>query len=130
MRPALNLRIGLIATIAVAAPATGSQPPWQPVRDFGGATLLNERELESWTIRRLDEPLMPIRGQTIVSFDIDTTGRATNCLIEMPSGSRALDGVLCPILVKRAKFAPARSADGMPVTAKARLSIQLWPADN
>jgi protein TonB len=113
-----------------AAPAAGSQPPWLPIRDFGGATLLNERDLESWTIRRLDEPLMPVRGQTIVSFDIDTTGRAANCFVEKSSGNRALDGVLCPILEKRAKFTPARSTDGMPVTAKARLSIQLWPTEN
>ena len=127
MKPVLS---SLIVAIALTAPAAASQPPWQPVRDFGGATLLNEHELETWTMRRLDEPLMPVRGQTIVSFDIDTTGRAANCVVEKSSGNRSLDGVLCPILVKRAKFTPARSTDGTPVMAKARLSIQLWPADN
>lgn len=113
----------------VASSAAASSPPWQPVRDFGGATLLNERALESWTIGRLNEPTMPVRGQTIVAFDIDAAGKAANCVIEKSSGSRALDGVLCPILEKRAKFAPARAADGLPVAVKARLSIQLWPSD-
>jgi TonB family protein len=122
------LPIGLIV-MAVAAPASGAKPPWQPVRDFGGATLLNEHDLESWTMQRLDEPTMPTRGQTIVAFDIDATGRATNCLIEKSSGNRALDGVLCPVLEKRARFSPAHAADGMPVSVKARLSIQLW-SDN
>jgi TonB family protein len=124
-----SLSIGLIAALA-AAPVAGSQPPWQPVRDFGGATLLNERNLETWTIQRLNEPLMPVRGQTIVAFDIDATGKASNCVVEKSSGSRALDGVLCPILEKRAKFSPARSTDGMPVATQARLRLQLWPTNN
>nr|WP_166174975.1 energy transducer TonB [Altererythrobacter segetis] len=125
-----KLPVSLLAAIACAAPGLAAGPPWQPVRDFGGATLLNERDLESWTMRRLDEPLMPVRGQTIVAFDIDATGRAANCLVEKSSGNRALDGVLCPILERRAKFSPAHSADGMPIAVKGRLSIQLWPTGN
>jgi TonB family protein len=125
-----RLTISLIAAFAFAAPLTGAEPPWQPVRDFGGATLLNERELENWTMRRLDQNGMSTRGQAVVAFEIGTTGRVTNCLVEKASGDPHLDGVLCPVLEKRARFSPSRSADGTSVAVKGRLSIQLWPADD
>jgi periplasmic protein TonB len=46
---------------------------------------------------------------------VDSRGRVTKCTILRSSGSATLDSTTCRLLQKRARFTPARDADGRPV---------------
>jgi TonB family protein len=66
-----------------------------------------------------DYPAAAIRNgeQGVVSFElaVGVDGRVTGCTIVGSSGSRLLDSTTCAILVRRARFAPARDQSGQPV---------------
>jgi TonB family protein len=53
-------------------------------------------------------------GTSIVRLAIGTGGRVVGCAVESGSGSAALDGAACRILTARARYGPARNADGVP----------------
>jgi len=63
-----------------------------------------------------DYPALAMRRgeQGIVGFELDVTptGRVANCRVTAPSGSRLLDAVTCQVMISRARFTPARNADG------------------
>jgi protein TonB len=66
-----------------------------------------------------DYPASALRGgeQGRAGFvlDIGADGRVTNCRIMAPSGSAALDSVSCRVMRSRARYTPARDAQGNPV---------------
>lgn len=55
-------------------------------------------------------------GVTSFKLDIGTDGRATNCSVTGSSGSAALDSTACKLLMRRARFTPAKDTQGNPVT--------------
>lgn len=55
------------------------------------------------------------QGKTRFRLDINEKGRADNCQILESSGSPELDETTCDILIKRARFKPARDEAGRPV---------------
>lgn len=67
-----------------------------------------------------DYPIAAIRarhmGTTGFRLTIDTTGRVSNCEITASSGSQPLDETTCWALRTRARYTPARDADGAPAT--------------
>ncbi|HEV2816935.1 MAG TPA: hypothetical protein VGW40_06920 [Allosphingosinicella sp.] len=54
-------------------------------------------------------------GRVTARLGIDDRGLPTYCLILASSGNRRLDGVVCPTLLRRARFRPARDAEGRPM---------------
>lgn len=52
--------------------------------------------------------------QGIVGFDLDVSaeGRVTDCHVTVSSGSEDLDSATCRIMRRRARFDPARDAQG------------------
>lgn len=63
-----------------------------------------------------DYPAAAIRreeqGTVNFSLSINRRGRVTECQVVQSSGSEALDKQTCRILTKRARFDPARNAEG------------------
>ena len=81
-----------------------------------------------------DYPVEALRrgAQGTVAFrlDIDATGIPTGCTIEQSSGDAALDQATCDIARTRARFRPARDAQGRPVpdTHAARVTWRIEQA--
>jgi TonB family protein len=54
------------------------------------------------------------QGSVAVALDVAADGKVTGCSVTQSSGSPGLDAAACPILMKRARFTPARNAAGAP----------------
>lgn len=87
---------------SVAAPATprGNPASWVTTDDYPSRALREERE-----------------GVTAVAFEITADGRVENCRVTSSSGSSDLDEATCRNLTRRARYKPAQSADGSPMTS-------------
>ena len=66
------------------------------------------------------------RQQGTVRFRlaIDAAGNVTGCTIERSSGAPSLDAASCQLIGQRARFRPARGADGAPVPGTYASSIR------
>jgi protein TonB len=53
-------------------------------------------------------------GTVQAELAVDSSGRVTACTILRSSGSASLDSATCRVLQRRARFTPARDADGNP----------------
>lgn len=104
----------LLAAAAVQAVPGGPTPPvpieprsWVTAQDYPAKALRGDR-----------------KGRVVYELAVDPAGKATGCRILGSSGSKALDGATCPLLLKRARFEPARDPAGRPVAAlyRARLT--------
>ena len=51
---------------------------------------------------------------------VDTAGVPVRCDVTLSDGSRALDRMACAMLLRQARFTPARDANGAPVVAVVR----------
>src|SRR3954468_2965512 len=69
----------------------------------------------------------PLPGPVSVRLAVAANGRVAGCGIVQSSGAAALDVATCRLLVSRARFIPARDADGNPVAGVAS-AIIAWPA--
>lgn len=58
------------------------------------------------------------QGSTGVSIVISPGGRVADCVVTSSSGSAALDEATCRILTSRARYTPARDADGNPASGR------------
>jgi protein TonB len=67
------------------------------------------------------------QGTVAFILDISPEGRVTNCRITQSSGSAALDSTTCRIMRSRARFHPARNAQGVAIagTGSARVTWRL-----
>jgi len=59
-----------------------------------------------------------IQGSVVISVMIGTDGRVRSCLVTQSSGSKLLDDATCRLYTARARFTPARDADGNPTAAQ------------
>ena len=76
---------------------------------------------------------------TRIDLTVDATGAPVRCEVTMSDGNRALDRVACDMLLRRARFTPARDAAGAPVaavmrqdfTVNSQAAVRRWgdPAD-
>lgn len=57
------------------------------------------------------------QGTVGMRYDVDATGKPSNCKVVESSGSDALDQTSCRVLLRRGKFVPARTRDGQPVAS-------------
>ncbi len=69
-------------------------------------------------------------GTVEVAFAVDDTGRATACTTVKSSGSAILDSATCAAMMPRARFEPARDANGKAVAGTSPRRVR-WqnPAD-
>ena len=64
-----------------------------------------------------------VQGRVFFELVVSPQGRVTACRVERSSGSAALDDKTCQIMLRRARFSPARDAQGAPVEDRATASI-------
>lgn len=79
----------------VALAPRGNPATWVTNDDYPSAALRNEE-----------------RGRTRFALSVAPDGRPTACAITGSSGSATLDQAACRLLMKRARFAPGKDADG------------------
>lgn len=67
------------------------------------------------------------QNAAVTSFDlmVNSEGKPTDCTIIVPSGTGALDNAVCRALLKRARFRPAKDAEGN-TTASAYRDRIVW----
>jgi TonB family protein len=70
-----------------------------------------------------DLVLQGIQGTTRVRFLVDIEGRASDCRLIQSSGSVDLDSITCSVIVKRARYLPAKTTDGTAVPSIVALSF-------
>jgi protein TonB len=102
-------------------PAIDEKPYVEPVR-------VEPRKLQSARAKAnlasyvsdADYPASAMRGgaegTTHFTLNVGADGRVTGCTVTASSGSSALDAATCKIMRSRARFQPARDADGRPTT--------------
>lgn len=60
-----------------------------------------------------------LRGTSvIVQFTVGVDGRASDCSVSSPGPDPAINARVCPLVVERIRFNPARDANGNPVSAR------------
>lgn len=69
------------------------------------------RNLNRGDYRPLAAGRLP-RGSAMVSLTVDTRGLPGNCRIVRSSGDNVVDSGLCPLVIRRLRFRPARDASG------------------
>lgn len=62
-------------------------------------------------------------GRSIVRYAIDESGRPSDCVVLKSSGNSSLDSRACSVLMKRARFEPARDREGKPMRSLAVTGI-------
>ena len=72
------------------------------------------RNLNHGDYRQLAAGRLP-NGRAMVSITVDTAGRPSDCRIARSSGDPVVDAGLCPLVVRRLRFRPARDRDGRPI---------------
>jgi len=111
--------------MAASVAAQSTSPFGEPIREFGGATLLTR----DWMSFR-DYPSAAIsggaEGRVVVSFDITVKGRAESCQVQTSSGHGSLDSVPCSLLERKARFRPPTDLNGVPSSVKAIMSVDFW----
>jgi protein TonB len=69
----------------------------------------------------------PSPGPVTVRLAVAANGRVAGCAIVQSSGAAALDTATCRLLISRARFIPARDADGNPTAGEASATLA-WTA--
>ncbi|MFN3946279.1 MAG: energy transducer TonB [Allosphingosinicella sp.] len=73
---------------------------------------VTERDYPSAARRRGEQ------GRVVFQYVVDPAGRPRDCVVQESSGSALLDEASCNIVLRRFRFAPARSAAGEAVAQR------------
>lgn len=96
------------ALIMAAAPTDGMASDPVPVHR---GTLMSIEDYPETALRHNEQ------GTVWADLSIDATGKPAYCEVISSSGSTALDNKTCSILLKRARFSPARDGAGQPIAS-------------
>lgn len=96
----------LLAGAAPSAPDSGAPQRARPMQAL--PTLFTHRDYPREALARNEE------GRVGFRLQVDRDGRPSGCSILSSSGSSLLDSTTCRLLVERARFTPARDAQGKP----------------
>lgn len=95
-----------------------AKPTEKPVLPVLARTAQVKGDRTSWVTTE-DYPASSIRdgeeGKVAISVGVGVNGRVTSCQVTKSSGYLALDEATCRYYAKRARFAPALTADGIAV---------------
>ncbi len=118
-----------VTTVREAPAITVDAPPAPPRPSM--ATPAKPRGNPGGWVTNEDYPSSAMReglqGVTGFRLDIGPDGRVTNCTVTSSSGSQLLDDTACRLLVRRARFTPAKDAagNGMPASYSNRVRWQI-----
>ena len=67
------------------------------------------------------------QGTVAFALSVDAEGRPSRCTVEQSSGDQELDDATCSIMMSRARFRPARDAEGtaVPDTVRSRITWRI-----
>jgi hypothetical protein len=65
-------------------------------------------------------------GEVGFRLDLGTDGLEKKCTVTQASVSQEMNGKLCPLLIRRARFKPALGLDGKPVQSIFASSFRFW----
>jgi TonB family protein len=106
--------------VPAPAPSDGAGAPGEP------STARPRANLSSY-FSADDYPASAVRsneqGRTAFILDVDANGRVTGCIIRESSGSAALDAATCRIIRSRARYTPARDANGKAIAGQDRGAV-------
>ena len=116
---------GILLVLSWPAIAQTTSPFGEQIRDFGGATLLtpNLVTFSDYPVQAVKDD---VQGRVVVAFDINVKGRVENCAVKLASGHKVLDGVPCPLLERKARFASPVGDAGAPGATKGIYSVDFW----
>lgn len=134
--PAERLELGGVAAAVARLPACVAGSPRSRTASRAGqsvaegkAQLARARTNLSDYFSSNDYPAAALRareeGEVRFRLQVDGTGRVSSCAITSSSGSQALDSTTCSLIVRRARFTPARDDSGRPVPDSVSGSI-VW----
>lgn len=107
-------------------------PPLDPPKPSQARDAIPGKDRLRW-ITTDDYPTAALRqdiqGSVMISVTIDSEGRVRSCLVTQSSGSKLLDDATCRLYTARARFTPARDADGNPTSAQ-RTDRYRWQIPN
>lgn len=110
----------VMQTVQSAAPVIHVDAPPAPPKPSMAVPAKPRGNPGNW-VTNDDYPSAAMRdgaqGVTGFRLDIGPDGKATNCTVTSSSGSSLLDDTACRLLVRRARFSPAKDADGNPMPA-------------
>jgi periplasmic protein TonB len=72
------------------------------------ASLIHEEDYPASALANREE------GRAAFTLNVLDNGRVGGCVITRSTGSSALDHATCAIMVRRARFTPARDSNGNP----------------
>ncbi len=65
--------------------------------------------------------------QVVVAFTVTTDGRAKNCSVQSSSVDAEATARVCPLVMQRIRFNPAKRADGTPIEARYGYRVKFDP---
>ena len=102
-------------------PGTGSGRGGQG----SGGGIATKPSVRSGSINAARDFPIPEGGRSVrhgtsvtVAFTVGVDGRASGCSVVQPGPDPATNALVCPLVVERIRFNPARDADGNPVPAR------------
>jgi periplasmic protein TonB len=102
--------------IAAGAPAVSTVGAVNVKPKVDLNTLISHSDYPNLALRRSEQ------GTVKVRLTIDAGGSTTGCEVLSSSGSKSLDETTCRLLRQKAKFEPARDADGNPAISTVEYS--------
>lgn len=100
---------GFVVAGLASAPGD-AQPAVRAQAAQSWSTFLSHRDYPADAIRNYEQ------GTVVYRLEINPEGRPTDCLVTESSASLSLDAVTCRLLLERARFRPARNAQGKAVS--------------
>jgi periplasmic protein TonB len=102
--------IAAFAQTSSAPPTPAGVPAVRARAKANLASLIREGDYPSKAMRKGEQ------GAVAFTLEVAANGRVTACRVTSASRSASLDEATCRIMTKRARFTPARDAQGNPVS--------------
>ncbi len=102
---------------APPAPVPSFTPVSAKPRNDPGEWIRDRDYASSWVRREY-------QGMAGFRLDIAATGKVTGCRVTSSTGHSELDEATCALIMKRAKFEPARGSNGEPVAGSFSSSVR------
>jgi TonB family protein len=96
------------------------EPPTEARAQANLASYIQDGDYPALAMRRGEQ------GTVRFELDVAPTGRVANCRVIESSGSRLLDAATCQVMLSRARFTPARNADGSAAPDTVSSQIRWW----
>lgn len=112
----LAIAMAMMAHVAHHKPQATTNKQVRPLGQYGNWFSAKDYPRDATIARQ--------QGTTAFELQVDPTGLPSDCRITSSSGSKSLDDQTCTIMMSRARFKPARNANGKAVPTVFRHSMQ------